>query len=639
MRREHVAAAGFFVILSIVMTWPLAPNLGRAVADNGDPLIVIWVLDWDWWATFYAPLSLFHANTFHPARYSLAYSENLYGIALLLFPLRAAGVSAIEAYNIAMLAGFAFCGYAAWLLGRRLTGSFVAGLAAGVFYAFVPFRFIHLPHLQHVWGGWLPLLLVALLAYAEKPAWRRAALFAAIFGMNGLTNVHYLFFGGLATAVTAVILLPREQWRRLLVALVAALAILAPFLYPYLIVAKLYGMQRSWEEVSRFSAVLQDWLPGASEPERMLYPGGLSLLLAAAGLVASRRAWPKAALALLWVALGVLGSLGLNFVFHEFLYGAVPGFRAIRAPARWAVIAYIGMSVLIALFTAILARRNRWVALIVPVVLAISLWRAPIRWYLLDPQPAPVYGWLATQDATAIAELPMDALDSEYAYMLAATTHRKRTINGISGFAPPQRVELSRLANENSPGDGFIDALRSAGVELLVVHADRYGENAVGVQQWLRRELARKRLRFAGRFDAKLTSDWVFALDGGRGGPLPRDLDVYLAGGVVCTTGTSGLLEAPAGEVQGAARFAGWASSPDGIATVDVWLANRRIRHQARIIPTSERRCPGPPPVRYELLLPFRPAGVRQETDVLIEITDRRGRTHRLEHRWFTWAS
>src|SRR5687768_12229608 len=88
MARQHLGAAILFIALSIAFTWPLAPNLGRAVSDPGDPFINIWILDWDWWATLHQPLRLFHANAFHPAKYSLAFSENLYGLAVLLFPLR-----------------------------------------------------------------------------------------------------------------------------------------------------------------------------------------------------------------------------------------------------------------------------------------------------------------------------------------------------------------------------------------------------------------------------------------------------------------------------------------------------------------------------------------------------------------------
>ncbi len=627
-----------FVVLTLAFTWPLAPNLDRAVADPGDPLINIWILDWDWWATFRQPLSLFHANAFHPAKYSLAYSENLYGLAVLLFPLRALGVGPVATYNIAMIAGIAFCGFGAYLLGWHLTRSFPAALAAGVFYAFVPFRFVHLSHVQHAWGGWLPLMLYALLRYAEKPAWTRGAVFAALFVMNGLTNIHYLMFGALATAITAAILVPRSAWRELVVPLIVGLLVLAPFLYPYVAVQKLYDMQRSYDEVLRYSAMPMDWLSDPAEPERKLYPGALALIVSALALFVARREKAKLALAVLWIVIGFAGSLGLNFVFHEFLFGAVPGFRAIRAPARWAVIAYIGMAILIALFAA--AVRYRW---LVPAAFAAVLWAAPVRWYLLDPNTPPVYRWLAQQKVEAIVELPMDTLSSEYEYMLHATAHHQRMVNGVSGFSPPIRHELSLLSKELT--DGFIDALRGAGVDTVIVHADRYGADGPEMREWLRRELDRGRLRYVAHFDAKTGADWVFSLRPAAGGPAgqrparPRDVDVFLYGAATCTQSIAGVLEFPLGEhvFHGPARFRGWASSPHGIRSVELWFDNRRVSYRAATKPLAVERCPGAPPVAFELTFPSRPRDVRRETDVQVEITDGRGRRMVLDDRWLTW--
>ena len=47
---------------------------------------------------------------------------------------------------------------------------------------------------------------------------------------------------------------------------------------------------------------------------------------------------------MLWIAIGVLGSFGLNGFFHTFLYGRVQAFQSLRVPARWAMIAYVGLS-------------------------------------------------------------------------------------------------------------------------------------------------------------------------------------------------------------------------------------------------------------------------------------------------------
>jgi hypothetical protein len=647
MKRQDAAAALAFLGLSLGMTWPLALNLGRAVSDPGDPYITIWILDWDWWATFHAPLSLFDANAFYPARYSLAFSENLYGLAVLLFPLRMFGMDAITAHNVALVAGFAFSGFGAYVLGKRLTGSWIAGMAAGVFYAFVPFRFTHLPHVQHIWGGWLPLMLAALLAYAERPTRRRAILFAAVFAMNGLTNIHYLFFGALAIAITAVLLLPRSAWRELAMATGGALLVLAPFLYPYAAAAKLYGMQRTWEEVAHFSAYASDWLPGlVAEPERRVYPGMLAYVVALIALWVARRQKPQLALALLWIAIGFLGSLGLHFVFHEFLFGAVPGFRAVRVPARWAVIAYIGLAMLIALATAALARRNRWLALVVPASFVVTLWAGPVRWYLADPETPGFARWLATQHVRAIAEMPIDTGASEYDALLRSTAHHQRMINGISGFAPPGRGELAALSNATPIPDAFVDSLRNQGVELLILHADPLATRAPIVREWLRRELDRGSLTFVRRFHTPLAGDWVFRIPAAPGQakrPSPQ-LESFLAGRDTCGDGTMGALDFPPAKIRfdhGQAIFSGWTMSPHGIRGVDLWFDNRTVRHAAQLVPDPllNARCPGEHLARTRYLAQFasRPAAVRRKTDVQVEVTDGRGRKTVFDDRWITW--
>ncbi|HYI13003.1 MAG TPA: hypothetical protein VEK57_28410 [Thermoanaerobaculia bacterium] len=652
MTRQDAAAALLLIALSVGMTWPLAPNLDRAVSDPGDPYINIWILDWDWRATFSDPLSLFHANAFHPARYSLAFSENLYGLAVLLFPLRVLGMGPIAAYNMAMLAGFAFCGFAAYLLGRRLTGSWTAGLAAGIFYAFVPWRFVHLAHVQHIQGGWLPLLFLALLRYAEKPTRKRAIAFAAVFLMNGLTNIHFLFFGALAAAIVAVLLLPREHWRELALATAGALLLLAPFLYPYAVVAKLYGMQRSAEEVLRFSAMPLDWLPGVEEPERKLYPGALAYAAALAAFAAWRRWKPQLALGWLLIVLGFAGSLGLNFFFHQFLFGGVPGFRAVRSPARWAVIAYIGLSILIAVVTAVLARRKRWLALVVPVALVVELWAGPVRWYMAIPEAPEVYRWLAKQPPRAIVELPIGSAGPEYLYMLRATAHGQRMANGISGFSPPRYHELTRLWNELD--DRFVGALREAGVGLVVVHADMLGDRTGPTKEWVTRELARGRLRFVGGFHTPIEGDWVFAVARAEGqgpraegtplGPRPSALGPWLAGNPTCGPGTMGALDFPPGGTrfeEGRAIFSGWVISPHGIRSVDLLFDNHRERVRANLVGDRhlEARCPGLgfTRTRYVAVFEKRPPGVDQKTDVQVEVTDGRGERTLFEARWISW--
>ncbi len=643
MAKQHAAALALFVLLAMVMTWPLTPNLSRAVAHPGDPYINTWILDWDWYATFHQPLSLFQANMFHPARYSLAYSENLFGIAVLLFPLRAAGAGPITAHNVAILGGFALSGFAAYLLGRLVSGSSVAGVTSGVFYAFVPFRFTHLPHVQHVWGGTLPLMLAALLYYWRKPTWPRAALFAVAFLFNGLCNIHHLLFGSLAVAFTIVALRPR--FIPLIACSAAALLLLAPFLYPYRAVATLYGMERSWQETKSFSARPSDWLVSATsnrvykqfrnehvDPERWLFPGALSLILAVVALASSERRW--ALIALGWIALGFVGSLGLHAFFHRFLFTYGPGFRAIRVPARWAVIAYVGLAMLVALAAAMLAQRRIWIAGLLAAAFLIEFHAAPIRWFIAPTEIPPVESWIAQNKPRAVIELP---LFDEYTTVLRATAHHRPMVNGISGFAPPSYHRIETLAKQWS--DDLLPELRLLDVTHVIVHADFLGEAG---RAWLARAIQRHDVGFVRRFDAGLFGDWLFAM----GGPPQRspELEAMLRGDATFSESTLGTLDYPRpGEtLTNRAFISGFALSPYGIREVNLLVNNGAIRLTTELWPDPALKRGFPwydatPNPRFVAAFPKRPQGVWRHTDIQPEIIDGRGNRTRLGDRWIEW--
>ena len=633
------AVAALFAALALMMTWPLARNMATAVSYPEDPFINTWILDWDWYATLHQPLHLFDANAFYPARDSLAFSENLYGVALLLFPLRAMGVGALTAYNIALILGFAFCGFAAYLLGRMVSGSAWAGVAAGIFYAFVPWRFTQLPHVQHVFAGWLPMMLVALLHYARRPTWTRAALFGGAFLMNGLSNVHWFLFGSTVIALSVPMAVPRPRhWIKLVAATLIAFALLLPFLLPYATVSKLYGMRRGPGEIWDSSATLRDWLnPGLTNrfyrrfadvrinPERWIFPGALGSVLSLAGMVLARRERRTLALALLWAGIGALGSFGLHTFFYRFLYAHAPGFAAVRVPARWANVAYIGMSMFIALAVA----RRRWIAVAAALLFVIELHAAPIRWFLIGSEEPAVYPWLATQQVRII-EVPFDDGDSEYRSMIGATVHRRPMANGASGFAPPEFLRLSAMWHAKEIGPDFVDELRRIGIDIIVVRGDEAGDHE---RRWLERELARGRLGLVRRFDHGRAGDWVFSTRGG-GGAVPPP---FAPNGT-----TFGILDSPLpGQTLTKGWFSGYAMSPYGVREVNLLFNNGAIRVPAYLFPDAglSKAMPWYPveKPRFARELPSRPPGVWRETDVQVEIVDGRGQRTRLSDRWIEW--
>jgi hypothetical protein len=305
LRRSPVAREAFvflcFCFFTALVTWPYAMHLRDAVADPGDPYLVSWILWWDYHQTFTDPLNLFHSNLFYPFRYTLAFSEHCYGIALLFFPLFALGVQPLTVHAAAIFLGFAACGYGAFRLARTLTGSTGAGWIAGIIFAFVPFRFGLMSHLPYLFSAWIPLLLEALVLFARERSRGRAAWLGVAFFMTGLTTITWLTLSLVPFAVSAAILLTRYGiwrdwafWRRGAVAIGLASLALLPFLLPYSAAAKLYNFSRGINEVKGESAQLHHWL-SADNRNRIwrglgdhlpqggrfrLFPGLLPILLA-----------------------------------------------------------------------------------------------------------------------------------------------------------------------------------------------------------------------------------------------------------------------------------------------------------------------------------------------------------------------
>lgn len=527
---REVCVFAFYLATAVAFTWPLLLELRTAVADPGDPLLNAWIIDWVCHSLLHAPLRLFSAPIFHPTILALALSEHMTGVAVLVLPFHMAGLPAVAQHNVAILLGFALSGYGAFVLARIVTRDAIASLVAGVFYAFVSFKFDHLSHVQIVSSGWIPLTLAGLILFWRSGARRHAALFAAALVMNGLTNIYWLLFTSVAIGITIVFLDrvgPRFQRRRLLAALAVAALVLLPFLVPYQIVAKTYRMQRTSIESSGGSATWADWLTASpasrlygradtQHAERHLFPGLLTIVLAAIGSAVALRLkerspssgrrrkvliiaavalviagcalvpWHKsdvaffiaaalaftavpverirnaeAWVAMLWTAVGFAGSFGEHSFLHSFLFRVMEPFRATRTPARWAIIAYCGLAVLAAIGTSRLGR-FRFAVL----VLALIEVTPRVVWRHVPSQFPPVYGWLARQRPACIVELPAGWNETEAYYVLASTVHRVPTLNGVSGFDPPEHEQLCAGTYDQA----MLQLIARNGATVVVVH-------------------------------------------------------------------------------------------------------------------------------------------------------------------------
>ncbi|HYK03016.1 MAG TPA: hypothetical protein VE974_14745 [Thermoanaerobaculia bacterium] len=755
MLRKAAREAGvvlLYLALAIAMTWPLVAHLSTALPDLGDPLVNMWIVDWVSHALTHEPWNLYDSPLYYPGRLTLAYSENLIGVALFVLPFHLAGAHPIAVYNIALLLGFAWSGYGAFVLARVVTRSTAASLVAGVVFAFVPFKWDHLSHMQLQWSGWIPLLLAAVIVYWRTPSTRTALLLTGAFVMNGLTNVHYFLFGSF-TAVIAVIVLAianerrdRRFWLRLAAAFVIGGLVLLPFLLPYRIISKELGAVRTEGDAISGSAPLKAWLGatprsiwygrlGGDELHRhefQLFPGLAAIFLALIGAVKTARVQvelptrparrapfldaliivlgiltyigavtertelaigPLRLLALdsaetvatlllialvvryretlrdaiarsrfdaaAWIAavaiaVGVIGSLGMSAFMHAFLFRYFSVFHAIRAPVRWAIIAYAGLAVWAAIGAKTLIRGRATAALLLAVV-ALDLWPR-LRYEHAVPNTAPVYRWLARERVAPLIELPTSEGGINTRYLLGSAVHRLAQLNGVENMGVPDLRRIRIKGDAHEYDDELLALLERNQARLLVVHAHAF--NAAG-RAWLSRELQRGRLAFVRSFDHDVGGDFVFALtknlrdwqrlrgpeapDGA--GHLPEQkLARMLRGESVHSDAILAHVETPGYRetVNGTLRVRGWTLSPFPIKRVTVRIHGGRLQLDVPLVERPDVKAVYPwyyfvPRPGFDVFIAKRPDNIPRETELQVEVEDAEGRVMRTADVLIDW--
>ena len=366
------------------------------------------------------------------------------------------------------------------------------------------------------------------------------------------------------------------------------------------------------------------------------------------------RSWwkPEEILCLTLILLGFIGSLGVHSFLHPALSDLTSLFAGIRAPARWAVVSYLGM--------VLIAGRaiDRWFeaprlrlpvqALVLALVL-LELWPAPIKYQLLAERRPEVYEWLSTCDSPVIAELPI-LQEREYLYLLGETLHQSPTINGTSGFEPPTHEKLRKMANSEPIPDEFVAALRDLDVSLLILHTDQV-RNVAATQEWLNREITAGRLTPLGRAAAGWKGDWVFTVAGGTSprcreplppAPFPGAAGVFELTSQPSQHWTFGHVDSPTfgSTVEGALTVTGWAISPRDIDEVVVLIDHRRLgfpvtRFQGNDLEEVFGEIVGEQP-RFSITIE-RPPGVPEQTDLQVMIIDGDGAVTYLPQIWIEW--
>lgn len=526
-RFPRLVALVVFVLLALVHTWPLARDpVHQSRNDSSDALLNTWTIAWVAHQLPRDPTHLFDANIFAPERHTLGYSEAMIVQGVMAMPILGAGGSPTLAYNLVLMAGFAFTGWAFFLLVHQWTGSTAAGYVSGSLAAFNAHALVRLTHLQAQHVEFIALMLFALDRIVGSRRVRDAIWLGVAFAMQGLTSVYLLVFSTWML-VFAVLGRSREWLRQSPVTVIAllvlsafvAVAALSPYLAAYFTLHQLTGFARRADEAGLFAA---SWVNYLSTPARVHYaawsapfvgeatsstfPGVVATILAAIALARNdTRRDHRVQMCLT----ALIGCATISFLprlpWYPLLHDSFPLFSAVRVPAHIGQIVLLLLAVIAGFGVA--ALRNRWggaqwwskAAVALCLLVNLEAIRAPIG-YTAFSGISPIYDELAAMDPGAVAEFPlpqpsMGALNAPY--MLNSTRGWWPLLNGYSGFQP-MSYRNTHDALVHFPDDGSLIALHQRGVTHVVVHfRPVFSETSVGRDTFAAIERSASLLRVA----------------------------------------------------------------------------------------------------------------------------------------------
>ncbi len=384
---------GVFILLTVMMLYPLSLNLTSMVPEPTDPLLNAWRMQWNVHSFLNGPsgiANLFNTNIFYPYPLTLVYSEHFLMIAAQALPFLLVADSHLLGMNLSVLVTFVLSGYGLYLLLTVWTGNRWVGLVAGILFAFSPYRFGQLNHLELLVTQWLPFALLALHWTLTRPGLRYPILFGLFFNLQALSGFHYVLNLTIACTLLALVytLFGRVRWRWSLwgaaVATITATMLLNwPIWRMYLRFSDVMGAIRTPGEVRVYSAALTDYLTAIpynllygwtfgywQSPDHQFQPlmpvGIIGLILVILGLIplfkkssypTSHILPPTITFLLTLTLISLLLSFGLNenalgpalapvlkYSPYHWLYDNVAIFQGIRVPGRYGILAVLGLS-------------------------------------------------------------------------------------------------------------------------------------------------------------------------------------------------------------------------------------------------------------------------------------------------------
>ncbi len=504
MRLKTWASLSFFILLSIVITWPLIFNFSSLTSAGKEEFLISFLTNWNAHALLNFPTKIFQAPFFYPVKNALAFSDPLITNALIALPLIKLFNNPFLSFNLNLFLSFVLSGFFTFLLVNKITKKFWPSITAGILFSFSIGRLDSLEHLQVLSSYWIPLGLYFFLS--KKPL-----LTSICFLLQSLNTIFLGYVFGFALSIFSIVYyLKKKISKKYFISLIKYLGLSLVVLFylfkPYWQISKEYQYTRSLNDIKAGSAYFLEYLYPTSHSQlqpiafKLLpknpWPAYLGFPVSIFGLISliylTRRKKSSFELSSIIVFFtGLILSLGpylhltKNSQFlsiplpYWFLYYFVPGFKSMRVPQRWSHLALFSLSLLVGLFLTKLKTKKQIFLSILIIFLVflepkISLFQKPVK---TKSQVPAVYHWLSIQPSSVVLELPaqtwvMPMADLEiqrlhYHSFFLDTNHQ--FINGFSGFEPPIWTKNISLLRTSSPAKA-INIIKELDAKFIIAH-------------------------------------------------------------------------------------------------------------------------------------------------------------------------
>ncbi|MCZ7403142.1 MAG: hypothetical protein O8C61_13045 [Candidatus Methanoperedens sp.] len=195
---EKLIVIAFYIVLTVILTYPVFFEIRTHIAGKGDAFQVLWSL-------WYSKIALLNPDVSYNYITYIFYPDGVhisipFGSAFnqfLSIPLQSL-FGLVVTYNLLWLLSFLLSGYGTYLLVNYLTGNKTASLIAGIVFAFSPFHYAHaLGHIGTLTIQWIPFCALYLMKIMREKSLKNALYAAIFFILVVMSDLQFIVYMGL----------------------------------------------------------------------------------------------------------------------------------------------------------------------------------------------------------------------------------------------------------------------------------------------------------------------------------------------------------------------------------------------------------------------------------------------------------